>query len=245
MKKLTYEVVYNTFKEKGCQLIDTEFINSKTKMQYICSCENISTITWNDFQQGCTCNKCKGNKISKSKIKYTIDIVRDIFKKQGCELLEDNFKTVHSTVDYICECGNKSKIRISHFMNGVRCRPCSTLKRTGENAWNWKNNRYDLKLMQKLRRGHGRSWIKNNMQHDKLYNDFILNPKDYNLDHIIPVAIFRDIVKHYNLDADYIKTIINQKDNLQILLEKDNFTKKAKGSIFEACQYLMLKGVKL
>jgi len=225
LKKLTYDYVYNGFKEKGCELLETEYINAQTKMQYICSCDSTSFIRWNDFQHGNTCSNCKGNKISNSKMKYSIEMIRDIFEKEGCVLLETEYKIHKQPLKYICKCGNQSKIKLSHFLDGVRCRKCSDLKRTGKNAWNWKNNRDDLKLMQKLRRGFDRNWIKNNMQHDKLYNDFLLNISKYNLDHIIPVAIFRDIVSHYNLDPDYIKTIINQKDNLQILLKKDNFTK--------------------
>ena len=34
--KFTYEYVYNYFKEQKCKLLETEYINSSTKMKYKC-----------------------------------------------------------------------------------------------------------------------------------------------------------------------------------------------------------------
>lgn len=39
VKKLTYENVYNYFKQYECKLLEIEYINSKTKMKYICKCK--------------------------------------------------------------------------------------------------------------------------------------------------------------------------------------------------------------
>jgi hypothetical protein len=57
-EKLTYEYVYNYFKEQKCELLETFYVNCKTKMRYICSCGNISKITFSCFRSGHRCNKC-------------------------------------------------------------------------------------------------------------------------------------------------------------------------------------------
>lgn len=118
-------------------------------------------------------------------------------------------------------------------------------KNSGENAKNWNPNREELKLVQRLRKSFGRMWVINNMKHDPNYNDMLLNKNKYNVDHIIPVSIFRDIVVEYDLDPDIIRTIINKKENLQLLTKEENTIKSNKGCLFKACQYLMLNGIKL
>ena len=65
-RKYTFNEIYNYFKENDCKLLSTEYINSKSKLKYLCSCGNISYIIWNDFQQGKRCSICAKNK------KYTL-----------------------------------------------------------------------------------------------------------------------------------------------------------------------------
>ena len=58
-EKLTYEYVYNFFKENDCELLETEYINCDTKLKYKCKCYNKSEILFNDFKNGTRCNMCK------------------------------------------------------------------------------------------------------------------------------------------------------------------------------------------
>jgi len=50
MKKLTFEYVKQYFEDRGCELLETEYINSKIKMRYICKCGNEAEIKFNSFQ---------------------------------------------------------------------------------------------------------------------------------------------------------------------------------------------------
>ena len=72
-KKLTFEFVYNFFKEQKCELLETEYKNSKTKMKYKCKCGNKSEINFNSFQNGTRCMKCSGNE------KLTYNFVKNYF----------------------------------------------------------------------------------------------------------------------------------------------------------------------
>ena len=82
------------------------------------------------------------------------------------------------------------------------------------------------------------------MKDDLKYQDFLLNPKDYVVDHIIPVKLFCQLYTKYNLNEEQVKEIVNRRDNLQLLTWKKNWKKFTKGSsLFEATQYLINNGV--
>lgn len=118
-KKLTYEYVYNFFKEQGCELIEKEYVNALNKMKYRCECGNISNIRYNDFKHGKRCMKCSGNE------KLTFEYVQQYFKSHKCELMEENYKNGSTLMRYKCNCGNISKIRYNNFRQGQRCTKCS------------------------------------------------------------------------------------------------------------------------
>lgn len=62
-------------------------------------------------------------------MKYNLEIVRNIFKNENCELLEDGYINNKTPLNYRCSCGNKSKISLSSFLNGNRCFECGRLKK--------------------------------------------------------------------------------------------------------------------
>jgi ferritin len=80
-KKLTFEFVQKYFKEQGCKLLETKYINSNTKMNYKCKNNHITSITWDNFKQGYRCITCSGRE------KLTFEFVQKYFKEQDCELL--------------------------------------------------------------------------------------------------------------------------------------------------------------
>ena len=67
-RKLSYKYVYNYFKDQGCELLEKEYKNSHTKMEYKCDCGNISKIRFKDFKRGNRCKQCylENNKGSNS-----------------------------------------------------------------------------------------------------------------------------------------------------------------------------------
>jgi len=243
-EKLTYEYVYNYFKEQKCELLETEYINSATKMRYRCECGEESLITFANFQKGRKCRKCSFKRAS-AKIKHSYYYVYNYFKENNCELLESEYINNKTKMKFKCRCGNESLIRFSDFKRVCRCKDCFYNNNTGENNSRWNKNREELSIHDRIRIRHNKSWIKKYMKNDPNYNQYLINPKEYHIDHIIPVSIFSKFVFYYNLNEQLIKKIINKIENLQILPAKENMTKKAKGSIFEAAQYLMLNGIKL
>jgi len=118
MRKLTYEYVKQYFNDHRCELLEKGYKNANTKMKYKCGCKNVSEITFGNFQQGQRCIKCSGSE------KYTYQHVFKYFIQQGCELLEKEYKNVHHSMEYKCNCGNAGKISFTHFRTGHRCRKC-------------------------------------------------------------------------------------------------------------------------
>jgi len=70
--------------------------------------------------------------------KYTIEEVRNIFLDQGCELLSQEYKTVHDKLEYKCSCGNSSRISVSRFLFGSRCKECGNKKKGANVKYSYK-----------------------------------------------------------------------------------------------------------
>jgi len=131
-KKLTYEYVYNYFLENGCELLEKEYVNYKTKMKYRCSCGNISSITFGNFKMGKRCSKCSGNK------RYTINEIREICENNGFELLSNEYKNMDSKLTVKCQNGHVIQIRFSQIKRGDNCSYCSgNRKFTYEEIYNY------------------------------------------------------------------------------------------------------------
>lgn len=124
-KAYDFDYVYKYFQDNMCTLLEKEYKNANTKMKYKCECGNISEITFYSFKdKGSRCSVCRNNKIANKIRKYNIDDVKDDFKRAGLILLEETYTNNLKPMNYICECGRKSKISYADFLNGNRCRKC-------------------------------------------------------------------------------------------------------------------------
>ena len=122
--RFTHEYVKNYFEEKDCHLLEKNYIDANTRMEYECDCGNTSEITFGNFQQGCRCKKC-GIKKRSNKRRYTYEYVKNYFEERDCHLLEEKYKNNRTKMEYECECGEKSEITFHKFKQGQRCMNCS------------------------------------------------------------------------------------------------------------------------
>jgi len=149
-KRFSFKDVKKHFEEQGCELLEIEYIDCKTKMKYKCKCGNINKISFDCFKRGMRCRECGGTK------KLTDEYIKQYFKDHGCELLEKNYINCDTKMRYRCECGEINKITFYHFKNGQRCKRCSIKKRTGKNNCNYNPNltdedRNDRRITQEYR----------------------------------------------------------------------------------------------
>ncbi len=116
--KLTLEFIKQYFKDRGCKLLETEYINSHTKMKYLCKNGHNNEIIFSSFQRGIGCSICSGKK------KHTFEEVFNYFKDNNCKLLEIEYINIYTKMKYICENGHISEIRFNDFKQGRRCSKC-------------------------------------------------------------------------------------------------------------------------
>ncbi len=124
--RYTFEEVKQYFKDHGCELLETEYINAQTKMRYLCENKHLCEVRFASFKYGTRCIECSGTK------KLTFEFVKQYFEEQGCELLETEYINNRTPMKYRCICKNdKCKIRFDAFKRGGRCEECG-VKRKAE-----------------------------------------------------------------------------------------------------------------
>ena len=62
--KHTIEYVRKYFEDRGCKLLETEYIGANTKMRYICKCGREAKITFGHFYSGRRCWNCRNDKLT-------------------------------------------------------------------------------------------------------------------------------------------------------------------------------------
>jgi len=127
MRRKTIEEVEKIFAENDCKLLEDTYINNRTNMKYTCQCGNIDYITLDSFMRGARCSQCASEKRVKNQ-RLTLDEVMQIFKDENCILVESTYKNARTPLNYICSCGNKSKITLTNFKAGNRCKECQRNK---------------------------------------------------------------------------------------------------------------------
>lgn len=116
-KKKTYDEVKSMFEKRGYILLESEYIDSHTKMRYICKKHpnTIQQIKYNGLQQGRGCKECGyetvSNKLKQQK-KTPYDIVKTKFEKAGLTLLtdENDYMSVSNPImRFICSCSAETE----------------------------------------------------------------------------------------------------------------------------------------
>ncbi len=158
--QFTFEYVYNYFLEQKCELLSKEYFNCNIKMEYRCSCGNISYINFNNFKQGRRCMKCSG------KEKFTYKYVYNYFKKKGCELLEEKYINSRTKIKYRCVCKETSYITFDSFKQGHRCRKCAIKKNSGKNSSCYNPNLTDEERILNRDYPEYKKWVKTILKKD-------------------------------------------------------------------------------
>lgn len=123
-KKHELNYIKNYFHERNCEFLDDFYINAQHLYNYKCSCGRKSKIRFNNFKKGRRCKDCRGEKLRKEQA-YSLETVKNIFRTQGCEFLDEVYINNGHKHKYKCKCGFISKITLAHFQNGRRCGKCA------------------------------------------------------------------------------------------------------------------------
>src|SRR5690606_18358771 len=116
------------FSKRGYTLLESEYVNNKTKMRYRCSAHKDKevSISLDNLLRGYGCPYC-----AKVKVDFE-DIIKE-FTSRGYTLLATEYKNNRQKLEYICHRHpNKvRKIAYSHFSMGEGCYECG-LETIGE-----------------------------------------------------------------------------------------------------------------
>ena len=134
MTRVKYETLKNWVENFGSTLITPEDkYNGTQNFEWICcSCENKNETSYKTFKRwSAKCIECR-KKTYKTlenkgpKVKYTYNIILEIFNENGCKLLtlEKDYKGYKAAVEWICYCGIQQKSSFSSFKKYKRCRRC-------------------------------------------------------------------------------------------------------------------------
>lgn len=125
-KKLTYKEVKKAFNDRGFTLLESCYINNRTKMRYLCNIHGEQTIKWNHFKDGHGCYEC-GRIASASKQRTSIDVVALEFNKRGYKLLDDEYVNADMLLKYLCPNHGIKHISYGNLMSGKGCAECAGL----------------------------------------------------------------------------------------------------------------------
>jgi len=119
MRKFTIEEVKDLAEKQGQELLSEEYINSYTKLRFLCPEGHEFAMSFNHFQQGYRCPICAGVQ------KHTIEYVKEFAERQGQSCLSKNYVNNHTKLQFRCPEGHIYEMTFSCFKQGQRCPICA------------------------------------------------------------------------------------------------------------------------
>jgi hypothetical protein len=125
-RKHTIEFIREKFGEDEYECLSEEYINAKSKLNYICPKGHVGTITWDNWNHGKRCPICSGSK------KLTIGFVKLEFEKEGWICTSNAYINNFTRLNYICPNGHVGTITWDNWMHRRSCPRCN---KTGTSLW--------------------------------------------------------------------------------------------------------------
>jgi len=122
-RKLSYEYVYDFFKERGCILLSNEYINVSELLDYTCKCGESSKISFSSFQRGSRCKECGSLKRAET-TKTPFAYILQLFEDEDYVLLSSEYHR-NKKLEFICNNGHLGEVELRHFKGGIRCFDCA------------------------------------------------------------------------------------------------------------------------
>jgi len=113
--------------KSGCKLLSTEYISSKSKLTFLCSCKkNKFNTTYNNFKTNKRqCNKCGKNNMKKILSLDINDIIKFTKENSRCECLETEYINNYTKMKFKCHCGKEYERSYASYIKGNKiCREC-------------------------------------------------------------------------------------------------------------------------
>jgi len=122
------EDVKKIFEIRKCKLLSNNYINNRQKLEYMCEKGHLSSSSLGNFINGFGCRTCSSINNGKN-LRHSYEFVNNFFKYKNCKLISKIYDGKDKPLDYVCECGNNSKISFANFKKGNRCKECAKIRR--------------------------------------------------------------------------------------------------------------------
>lgn len=135
VQKPKWNDIVSLFKERDYELISTEYINAKTKLEYICNKhrdKGVQSITYGNLKYGFGCTYCGDERTVEAR-RLSFDEVKAIFANHDMDLLVQPYYNTSMPMAYICKHHPEVGIQYMCTSNAYKqyCPYCHMLK--GEN----------------------------------------------------------------------------------------------------------------
>jgi hypothetical protein len=132
IQKPKWEDIVSLFEHNDYTLCSYEYVNAKTKLEYICNkhkSEGIQSITYNNLKFGFGCKYC-GIERTASARRLSFDEVKDIFAHNDMILLDQEYKNTQEKLKYICKNHMEIGVQYMSTVNAYRnhCPYCNIVK---------------------------------------------------------------------------------------------------------------------
>lgn len=141
------ESVKIAFSKQNYQLLEDTYINTTTKMKYICNKHpnEVRELSLNEFQNGSGCKSCANDFLAELK-KTPYNEVAEEFSKKNYVLISTSYKNSSIPLEFICknheELGVQQATYNSIKQSRDNCEGCKDEKiRRGEDNPNWKGGK--------------------------------------------------------------------------------------------------------
>jgi hypothetical protein len=160
-RRLPIEQVRKIVESYGCELLSTEYKNTKDTLLFKCKCGEPFSANLDSFKISGQCKFCsyKSSAIQRSKLTYK-ELV-EVFKREGCTLLTKGHCTTSTKVSFTCSCGGEGETRLHLFLSGSRCRKCNASKISGANNYQWRYDKTDEERIRQRKFKEYADWRKN------------------------------------------------------------------------------------
>jgi len=123
MHKLTVKDMQSFAKRKGWKFLSDSYINSGSKLKWMCDKGHEFESCWDNVKQGHGCPHCANC------AKLTINKFREIAKMKGGECLSNKYVNNHTKLKFRCNKSHEWFASPSKISSGQWCPKCHLLKR--------------------------------------------------------------------------------------------------------------------
>uniref|UniRef100_A0A6M3XHQ5 Putative Hef-like homing endonuclease n=1 Tax=viral metagenome TaxID=1070528 RepID=A0A6M3XHQ5_9ZZZZ len=127
-QKMDFNKIKESFESERYQLLTTEYINNKQKLESICPEGHEYSLSWTQWNtSGNRCPVCYHKRLGEEQ-KLSYEYVKDCFEKRGYTLLSKEYNGALENLFYICPKGHIGKIRWHNFQHGYGCNSCPKVR---------------------------------------------------------------------------------------------------------------------